>query len=120
MNITMRSQSAWRSRSAATAASWASETKPTSVTAASIPWKRSTTYAADSWSCGSSWGNCGQYAPSPPATRPMRVGRRRNGGSSSAMVGWSVIFDSSVVDGAGQRCSAASWRSRSKTRRKGR
>lgn len=59
-NSTIKSQSARRSCSAATAPSWASEMKPTSVTSASIRWKRSATYADDSLNCGSRSGNWGQ------------------------------------------------------------
>src|SRR6201991_3679465 len=73
----MRSQPATRSFSAAAAPSCASEMKPTSTTSTSSPSarSRSDTRAADRRSCGSRSGNCGQYAPSPPATSPTVVRR---------------------------------------------
>ena len=83
----IRSQPAARSRSAATAPSWASEMNPTSTT--SIPpmaVTRSATRAAERCSCGSSSGNCGQYAPSPPATSPTVV-RRGVTRESAALMG---------------------------------
>ncbi len=70
---TIRSQSAARSFSAAAAPSCASEMNPTSTTSQSSAANRSDTRRADACNCGSRSGNCGQYAPKPPATNPIRL-----------------------------------------------
>ena len=78
-NITIMSQPAARNFSAATAPSCGSEINPASISSTSIAPIRCETYFADACSCGKRFGNCGQYVPSPPATKPtlmVLLGRR--------------------------------------------
>ncbi len=70
---TIRSHPAARRVSAALAPSPASEMNPASATSQSSARIRADTCPADRCSCGRRSGNCGQYAPRPPATKPTLV-----------------------------------------------
>ena len=90
------SQPAARNFSAAAAPSCGSDIKPTSTSSTSILEIRADTKRADSCNCGSNLGNCGQYVPRPPATKPTLIdfSGRRAGTNRAGGVGLRVTTNS--------------------------